>query len=126
MENTLRVLLSLLISSAFSTLAIAGEADVVDVNVSGSGGSYTFSVTVQHADEGWDHFADRWEVVGKDGVVYGTRVLAHPHVNEQPFTRSGTINIPNSVQNVIVRAHDSVHGFGGKEITVPLPVASNF
>lgn len=106
--------------------AFAGEADVVDVQVSGSGGSYNFSVTVRHADEGWEHFANRWEVVGQDGTVYGTRVLAHPHVNEQPFTRSGSINIPLGVSTVIVRANDSVHGLGGKEIVVPLPVSSNF
>ncbi len=106
--------------------AFAGEADVVDVQVSGSSGSYSFSVTVRHADEGWEHFANRWEVVGQDGTVYGTRVLAHPHVNEQPFTRSGSINIPVGVSTVIVRANDSVHGLGGKEIVVPLPVSSNF
>ena len=106
--------------------AFAGEADVVDVQVSGSGGSYNFSVTVRHADEGWEHFANRWEVVGQDGMVYGTRVLAHPHVDEQPFTRSGSINIPVGVSTVIVRANDSVHGLGGKEIVVPLPVSSNF
>lgn len=106
--------------------AFSGEADVVDVQVSGSNGSYNFSVTVRHADEGWEHFANRWEVVGADGTVYGTRVLAHPHVNEQPFTRSGSINIPEGVSTVIVRANDSVHGLGGKEIVVPLPVSSNF
>jgi hypothetical protein len=103
--------------------AFAGEADVVDVQVSGSGGSYNFSVTVRHADEGWEHFANRWEVVGQDGTVYGTRVLAHPHVDEQPFTRSGSINIPAGVSTVIVRANDSVHGLGGKEIVVALPVS---
>lgn len=106
--------------------SLAGEADVVDVQVSGSAGSYNFSVTVRHADEGWEHFANRWEVVGQDGTIYGTRVLAHPHVNEQPFTRSGTINIPAGVSTVIVRANDSVHGLGGKEVVVPLPVSSNF
>lgn len=106
--------------------SFAGEADVIDVQVSGSAGSYNFSVTVRHADEGWEHFANRWEVVGRDGTIYGTRVLAHPHVNEQPFTRSGTINIPAGVSTVIVRANDSVHGLGGKEVVVPLPVSSNF
>ena len=69
--------------------AYAGGSDVVDVKVTGSGENFRFSVTVEHADEGWDHYADRWEVVSEDGkTVYGTRVLAHPHVNEQPFTRS--------------------------------------
>lgn len=125
MDRFMRGLLSLFFVMAINSIAFAGEADVVDVKVSGSNGSYNFSVTVRHADEGWEHFANRWEVVGEDGTVYGTRVLAHPHVNEQPFTRSGTINIPTNIKTVTVRANDSVHGLGGREIVVPLPVSSN-
>lgn len=101
--------------------AHAGEADVVDVKVTGSGNSFTFSVSVRHGDTGWDHYADKWEVVGEDGKVFGTRVLAHPHVNEQPFTRSGSATIPEGINQVIVRAHDRVDGYGGKEMTVTLP-----
>lgn len=123
MRNLFRLALA---GMVLTQAAFAGEADVVDVQVSGSNGSYNFSVTVRHADEGWEHFANRWEVVGEDGTIYGTRVLAHPHVNEQPFTRSGSINIPVGVSTVIVRANDSVHGLGGKEIVIPLPVSSNF
>lgn len=117
----MRRLLSILTISMLSSPAFAGESDVVGVEVSGQAGNYTFSVTVEHADEGWDHYADGWEVVGEDGTVYGKRVLAHPHVNEQPFTRSGRIKIPDGVTKVIVRAHDSVHGYGGKEMVVTLP-----
>lgn len=101
--------------------AIAGEADVIAVEVSGTGPDYRFSVTVQHADTGWDHYADAWEVVGTDGTVYGKRVLHHPHVEEQPFTRSGSATVPEGVTSVIVRAHDSVDGYGGAEMKVQLP-----
>ena len=79
----MRTLLGILFVATFTAPVLAGEADVVDVKVSGSGGTYNFSVTVKHDDTGWGHFANRWEVVGKDGTIYGTRVLAHPHVNEQ-------------------------------------------
>jgi hypothetical protein len=41
-------------------------------------------VTVRHADEGWEHYADCWEVLTLDGEVLATRELAHPHDNEQP------------------------------------------
>jgi hypothetical protein len=119
----MRKLLAVLIFGFMTSNAFSGEADVVDVEISGKDGNYNFSVTVKHADTGWEHFANRWEVVGKDGTVYGTRVLAHPHVNEQPFTRSGRIKIPQGVDSVIVRANDSVHGLGGKEMTVKLPSA---
>ena len=113
--------LFLAIFTVWSFEALAGEADVLDVQVSGSGTEFRFAVTVEHADTGWDHYADGWEVVGQDGTVYGTRVLAHPHVNEQPFTRTGTATIPEGIKTVIVRAHDSVDGYGGKEISVDLP-----
>lgn len=110
-------------SLLFAPFAAAGEADVVGVDVSRTGDDlYRFSVTVLHEDAGWDHYANRWDVVGLDGNVYGERILAHPHDNEQPFTRSlSGVKIPAGVREVILRANDSVHGLGGKEMTVSLP-----
>ena len=100
--------------------ARAGEASVVDVNViEVSAGVYRFDVSVRHADSGWDHYADRWEIVGPDGTVYGARTLLHPHVGEQPFTRSlGGVVVPEGATRMTVRAHDSVHGLGGATLTV--------
>lgn len=105
-----------------STTAFAGEADVVDANARKNGGNWHFDVTVAHADTGWDHYANAWDVVGPDGTVYGTRELLHPHVDEQPFTRSlSGVVIPEGVNQVTVRARDSVHGYGGREFTLELP-----
>ena len=89
----------------------AGEADVIEVAVKPTGGEiYFFKVTVRHADEGWDHYANKWDVVVPDGTVLGTRTLYHPHVDEQPFTRSlSDVKIPESIAEVTVRAHDSIH-----------------
>jgi hypothetical protein len=103
--------------------AYAGEADVVAVEVTRDGEtSYRFDVSVQHADTGWKHYADKWEVLSPDGDTLGVRTLLHPHVNEQPFTRSlSGVKIPTTIKHVIVRAHDSVHGYGGKEFQVNLP-----
>ena len=102
--------------------AAGGEADVLEVKVTpGADGAWRFDVTVQHADTGWDHYADAWEVLAPDGTVLGTRTLLHPHVDEQPFTRSLTgLQIPDGVTEVTVRAHDSVHGHGGREAVVEL------
>lgn len=101
----------------------AGPADVVDVQVKPDGAqSFDFSVGVRHNDEGWDHFANKWDVVAPDGTILATRVLHHPHENEQPFTRSlGGIMIPDGITTVTVLARDSVHGYGGKIITIQLP-----
>lgn len=103
--------------------AYAGEADVVDVAVRMTGqNTFSFDVTIRHADEGWQHYADKWDVVAPDGTVLGTRTLYHPHEDEQPFTRSlSGVKIPASVNAVILRAHDSVHGYGGKTVKVAVP-----
>jgi hypothetical protein len=50
-----------------------------------------------------------------------TRLLLHPHENEQPFTRSQSgLVIPEEVSTVTVRAHDIVDGWGGQTITLDL------
>lgn len=112
--------LTLLGGSAMPTLA--GEADVLRVEAAQDGdGTWHFRVTVEHGDTGWDHYADRWDVVGPDGEVHGERILLHPHVDEQPFTRSlSGVVIPEGVTVVTFRAHDSVHGHGGKELLIDL------
>ena len=109
--------------SFMSSTSIAGEADVVGVEVQKeSAGTYRFDVTVAHGDEGWDHYADAWDVVAPDGTVLGTRVLLHPHENEQPFTRSlSGVVIPEGITEVTLRAKDSVHEYGGLEMQAILP-----
>ena len=116
-------LVSVLVALGMAVPAMAGEADVLDVQISRTAAeTYSFAVTVRHADTGWEHYADRWEVVAPDGTVLGTRVLLHPHEHEQPFTRSKSgVRIPEGVETVTVRAHDSVDGLGGIEKTVAVP-----
>jgi len=103
-------------------IAVAGEADVTAVVAQPTGnGTWRFDVSVQHGDEGWDHYADQWEVLTPDGTVLGVRVLTHPHVNEQPFTRSlSGVVVPEGLDTVVVRARDSVHGYGGIEMDVAI------
>ena len=104
-------------------LAFAGKADVIAADVTKSGpNTYSFSVTVSHDDKGWNHYADSWDVVAPSGSILGTRTLYHPHVNEQPFTRSlGGVKISKNINAVTLRAHCSVHDYGGKEISINLP-----
>ena len=117
----------LLLSVVFLTLTTpatltAGEADVVNVTIHKVGrNKFTINATLVHADTGWDHYANRWEVLDSDANILGTRVLHHPHVEEQPFTRSLTLEIPRSITEVIIRAGDSEHDTGGKEIIVVVP-----
>ena len=56
------VLLLALFSSATATLA--GEADVLKARATrDTDGTWRFDVTIRHADSGWDHYADRYEIL---------------------------------------------------------------
>lgn len=110
-----------------------GNADVLHVMAEEqSDGTWVFRVTVEHPDTGWEDYANGWDVVTPEGTVLKpkpdspfTRELLHPHVDEQPFTRSQAgIEIPEGVTQVRVRAHDIVDGYGGKEVVVDLTASS--
>lgn len=113
---------TLLIIMTFSTQASAGGADVIDASATQEpNGRYTVTATILHKDEGWKHYVNRFEVLTPDGKLIGARYLGHPHVNEQPFTRSATsVNVPEGINEIRIRAHDNVHGFSGKEFTLKL------
>ena len=65
---------------------------------------YDIAVTLRHSDTGWDHYANEW-VVEVDGEIIGTRTLHHPHVDEQPFTRSlRDVRIPADATSVKIYA----------------------
>jgi hypothetical protein len=121
MKNSL--LLTLIILLLFVSPVFAGEADVIDVQVNKSGTrTYTFDVTISHKDTGWQHYANKWDIIDDKEAILGTRILHHPHVDEQPFTRSlSGVEIPENIKIVTIRAHDSVHGYGGKNISIKLP-----
>jgi hypothetical protein len=112
---------------------LVGNADVIYVRaVKEATGAWTFHVTVSHPDRGWDDYADGWNVVTPDGIVLKpdaespfTRLLLHPHEQEQPFTRSQSgIAVPEGIAQLVVRAHDLVDGFGGAEVLVDLGMRS--
>lgn len=99
-----------------------GCADVVEAVVEPVGDGFRVSATVLSADTGWEKYADAWEVRAPDGTVLGTRELAHPHVDEQPFTRSlANVDIPETVTSVEIAARDSVTGFCGEVVSVDVP-----
>ncbi len=113
------VCLLLLPPTGFSA---AGKAEVVSASARCDAASLCeITVTLAHDDEGWGHYADRWEVLGPEGAVLATRVLLHPHVQEQPFTRSlRGVQLPATLTHISIRGHDSVHGDGGAERRVEI------
>jgi hypothetical protein len=88
-------------------------ADVTAVRTSGPSGKYTFSVTISSPDRGCDQYADWWEVIDEGGGLIYRRILAHSHVEEQPFTRQGGTVTVEKAENVWIRAHMNTTGYGG-------------
>lgn len=103
--------LFLIISFVFSSSLFANEVKIVDVKANCTTQRVcTFSVTLKHKDSGWEHYANKWAVFTENGTLLGSRILHHPHVNEQPFTRSlSGISIPKGLKKVYIKAYDSVH-----------------
>ena len=97
--------------------------DVLKVSVRKSAaGVFRFEVTISSPDTGWKKYANAFRVKTEDDKVLGTRVLYHPHVDEQPFTRSLVrVRISSEIREAVVDARDSVEGWGGKSMRVVVP-----
>jgi hypothetical protein len=73
-------------------------ADIIDVDVRYNGdNNFQIITTLAHADTGWQHYG-----------------------NEQPFSRSHTLDIPISVNIITIRGIDSVYGIGIGELSIKL------
>ena len=104
----------------------AGEVSIEAANFRNTGAEqWSVNTTLKHADTGWDHYADNWRIVDENGKVLGERVLQHPHVDEQPFTRSLSVNIPTSITTVFIEAHDKKHGWTSRRLKVDLNMAKD-
>ncbi|MEM1064675.1 MAG: hypothetical protein AAF771_05995 [Pseudomonadota bacterium] len=118
----MRKLLLIAACSAVATTAIADPAQIVEIDAVERGGAWQFSVTLLHEDTGWDDYADGWRIEAPDGTVLGTRELLHPHVNEQPFTRSlSGVEVPEDLGEIVVRARTNVDGWDDATVSAELP-----
>jgi len=121
-SRTVRVLLALLSGLYLANAANAGEVSIVAVDFRTMDHRlWSIQVTLQHADSGWEHYADHWRVVDNAGHVVADRVLYHPHVDEQPFTRGlQGVTLPAEINRLVVEAHDNVHGWTKQRLQVNL------
>jgi hypothetical protein len=104
-----------------STAALAEPPVITAVSATQTGDTWQFSVTIAHPDTGWDHYADGWRVLDMDGNELGMRVLAHPHVNEQPFTRTlSGVEIPAGTRQVQIQARALPDGWNEETTQVNL------
>lgn len=91
---------------------ISTSVVVEKVSVTGEDRAYNFSVTLSSPDIGCDQYADWWEVIDEEGALVYRRILAHSHVDEQPFSRSGGRVDIEASQKVYVRGHMNNTGYG--------------
>nr|WP_093118160.1 hypothetical protein [Salinihabitans flavidus] len=116
----IRLALPLLLLLAAPALA---DPPVVEGAEAGrSSESWRVSVTLSHPDTGWNHYADGWRVLDENGTELGRRVLHHPHVDEQPFTRSlSGLDLPEGSGAIWIEPRCSVDGWSGTRTRVDLP-----
>ena len=129
--NNLRRTLALLVPATILAATVvpsssaAGQQypDVVAVEVHARAPDrFDFDVTVSSPYDTQQRYADAFRVTGKDGKIYGERILLHDHADEQPFTRDlYGVTIPAGVKSVTVQARDQKYGYGGKAMEVSLP-----
>lgn len=112
---------------------VRADVMVTGVEVSGEEGAYTFHVRLKSDDRGCSQYADWWEVIRPDGSLRYRRILAHSHVDEQPFTRSGGPVPIRKDETVYIRGHMNTTGYGDKAYRgsvqkgfVPATVSADF
>lgn len=130
-EVRMNFLILSLMGLILSNPIYAGEVVILGADLAHQGNNiWSLKVTLKHDDTGWDHYADNWRLVDAKGTVLGDRVLFHPHVNEQPFTRSlNAIKIPEiAVQQgdtLYIEAHDKRHGWTDNRLLLDLSQLNN-
>ena len=104
MRKTILMILALLAQSV-----IASDPEIVEAKAELTPAQkYNIAVTIKHEDTGWDHYASGWRVYSPKGELLDERVLHHPHVKEQPFTRSlYGVEIPSEVTEIVIKANCS-------------------
>ncbi|MGB3316315.1 MAG: hypothetical protein WBB85_18090 [Albidovulum sp.] len=112
----------ILVAALAASPAFADAPDVVAAEAVHQGAGWTISVTLAHPDTGWDHYASGWEVLSPDGTRLGYRELTHPHIEEQPFTRSlSGVAIPDGLAYVLIRPRCTLDGWVGSATRLDLP-----
>ena len=104
-----------------SSMVYANQVSLINAELEPHSGLWVVRVTLEHQDKGWEHYADGWRIVTSGGTILGERTLYHPHVAEQPFTRSlSGVKIPSPIKQIYIEAHDNVHGWSKDKLQIDL------
>ena len=84
-------------------------------------GDWSFNVTLSSVYDTPERYADAWRVLDDKNHQLGIRILGHDHGNEQPFTRSGTVQIPKAIGTVFIEGRDQLNGWSGQRFELKIP-----
>jgi hypothetical protein len=105
----------------FSSSVFASDVEIVNIVLTETTNSWRADVTLNHADTGWEHYADGWRLVDDKGNEIANHTLYHPHVDEQPFTRSlSGFHIPEDIKVIFVEAHDLNRGWSPNRLEIDM------
>ncbi|NOY66857.1 MAG: hypothetical protein GXP13_05560 [Gammaproteobacteria bacterium] len=117
MKTKLLFLVSMLMTASVQ----ADQVQIKFAELHHLGNTWNISVTLKHKDSGWNHYANAWQIVDGKNKLIRKRVLLHPHVNEQPFTRSlYSVKIPGNTKVIFIEAMDSIHGVSPDRLRIDL------
>ncbi len=101
---------------------LADAPRIVAVDVASDGGRFTLSVTMEHHDTGWDHFADGVQVELPDGTDLTYRALSHPHLDSDRIEATiAGVSVPQGVDHVVLLTRCSLVGWSAEPYSVKLP-----
>lgn len=110
-----------LICLSLAKPALSDDGEVQAAKAEKVGMGWRIDVTVSHPDSGWHHYIDYWIVETRAGDEIGRRKLLHPHIHEQPFTRSlRNVIVPDGVHKVYIRLHCKNDGLSTQRYMVKL------
>jgi hypothetical protein len=106
----LKTTLAAFIASA--GIACADAPVIQSYEVAPDTNGWRFTVTIAHADSGWDDYAQAWRILDEQGNVLGHRSLIHPHEGFPAITRSlSNVKIPQHIKVVQIQTHDTLGGW---------------
>lgn len=107
----------------FAAAPLQAEEPVIEnITATKQASGWQISVTLSHADTGWEHYADGWRVLDANGTELARRDLLHPHVHEQPFTRSlSGVKIPDGLDTIHIQSRCIVDGWSDTVVAYRLP-----
>lgn len=118
-----RMFRSLTLAATLLAAPASAEAPMLlEATATPGGGGWTISVTLMHADTGWDHYASGVKVLAPDGSPLAEIDIPHPHDAGVPFTETvAGVAVPPGAHHVLLRLRCTLDGWEARSHRLDLP-----